>query len=249
MPAGERVELLARAARGGSRRGVRRGHRRPARVAGAPRRSRQGHRLHRDVRPRGGQRARGRRTRWPSSAIPRTMPRATSSPASASGSVALAEAPRIALVKLSSLGDVVHALPLAATLRAARPGGASHLGRRAARGRDPARASRARRGRRRRHAGVAAGPERRRARRHGARDAPIATTAGRRALRRRHRRAGADQERRAGGCHPRARADRLRAGASSASRSTRCSPPSGSRRRGRRRTWWISAWPCWTRSA
>jgi len=33
----------------------------------------------------------------------------------------LAEAPRIALVKLSSLGDVVHALPLAATLRAARP--------------------------------------------------------------------------------------------------------------------------------
>ncbi len=39
------------------------------------------------------------------------MPRATSSRASASGSVALAEAPRIALVKLSSLGDVVHALP------------------------------------------------------------------------------------------------------------------------------------------
>jgi lipopolysaccharide heptosyltransferase I len=37
----------------------------------------------------------------------------------------LAEAPRIALVKLSSLGDVVHALPLAATLRAARP--AAHL--------------------------------------------------------------------------------------------------------------------------
>jgi len=33
----------------------------------------------------------------------------------------LAEAPRVALVKLSSLGDVVHALPLAATLRAARP--------------------------------------------------------------------------------------------------------------------------------
>jgi heptosyltransferase I len=33
----------------------------------------------------------------------------------------LAEAPRIALIKLSSLGDVVHALPLAATLRAARP--------------------------------------------------------------------------------------------------------------------------------
>ena len=33
----------------------------------------------------------------------------------------LAEAPRIALVKLSSLGDVVHALPVAATLRAARP--------------------------------------------------------------------------------------------------------------------------------
>jgi len=32
-----------------------------------------------------------------------------------------AEAPRIALVKLSSLGDVVHALPLAATLRAAHP--------------------------------------------------------------------------------------------------------------------------------
>ena len=39
--------------------------------------------------------------------------------------MALAEAPRIALVKLSSLGDVVHALPLAATLRAARP--AAHL--------------------------------------------------------------------------------------------------------------------------
>jgi lipopolysaccharide heptosyltransferase I len=33
----------------------------------------------------------------------------------------LAEAPRIALIKLSALGDVVHALPLAATLRAARP--------------------------------------------------------------------------------------------------------------------------------
>ena len=33
----------------------------------------------------------------------------------------LGEAPRIALVKLSSLGDVVHALPVAATLRAARP--------------------------------------------------------------------------------------------------------------------------------
>jgi heptosyltransferase-1 len=49
------------------------------------------------------------------------MRRVTSSRASASGSVALAEAPRIALVKLSSLGDVVHALPLAATLRAARP--------------------------------------------------------------------------------------------------------------------------------
>jgi len=32
-----------------------------------------------------------------------------------------AEAPRIALVKLSSLGDVIHALPVAATLRAARP--------------------------------------------------------------------------------------------------------------------------------
>jgi heptosyltransferase-1 len=32
-----------------------------------------------------------------------------------------ADAPRIALVKLSSLGDVVHALPVAATLRAARP--------------------------------------------------------------------------------------------------------------------------------
>jgi len=30
-------------------------------------------------------------------------------------------AERIALVKLSSLGDVVHALPVAATLRAARP--------------------------------------------------------------------------------------------------------------------------------
>jgi lipopolysaccharide heptosyltransferase I len=33
----------------------------------------------------------------------------------------LGDAPRIALVKLSALGDVVHALPLAATLRAARP--------------------------------------------------------------------------------------------------------------------------------
>jgi lipopolysaccharide heptosyltransferase I len=33
----------------------------------------------------------------------------------------LPEAPRIALVKLSALGDVVHALPVAATLRAARP--------------------------------------------------------------------------------------------------------------------------------
>jgi heptosyltransferase I len=33
----------------------------------------------------------------------------------------LAEAPRIALVKLSALGDVVHALPVAASLRAARP--------------------------------------------------------------------------------------------------------------------------------
>jgi len=32
-----------------------------------------------------------------------------------------AERPRIALVKLSSLGDVIHALPVAATLRAARP--------------------------------------------------------------------------------------------------------------------------------
>jgi lipopolysaccharide heptosyltransferase I len=32
-----------------------------------------------------------------------------------------ADGPRIALVKLSSLGDVVHALPVAATLRAARP--------------------------------------------------------------------------------------------------------------------------------
>jgi heptosyltransferase I len=32
-----------------------------------------------------------------------------------------ADTPRIALVKLSSLGDVVHALPVAATLRAARP--------------------------------------------------------------------------------------------------------------------------------
>jgi lipopolysaccharide heptosyltransferase I len=36
--------------------------------------------------------------------------------------VTLAETPRIALVKLSSLGDVVHALPVAATLKAARPG-------------------------------------------------------------------------------------------------------------------------------
>jgi lipopolysaccharide heptosyltransferase I len=35
--------------------------------------------------------------------------------------VPLAEAPRIALVKLSSLGDVVHALPVAAALKAARP--------------------------------------------------------------------------------------------------------------------------------
>src|SRR5438445_6330570 len=33
-----------------------------------------------------------------------------------------ADAPRIALIKLSSLGDVIHALPVAATLRAARPG-------------------------------------------------------------------------------------------------------------------------------
>jgi lipopolysaccharide heptosyltransferase I len=33
----------------------------------------------------------------------------------------IAEAPRIALVRLSSLGDVVHALPLASTRRAARP--------------------------------------------------------------------------------------------------------------------------------
>jgi lipopolysaccharide heptosyltransferase I len=32
-----------------------------------------------------------------------------------------ADAPRIALLKLSSLGDVIHALPVAATLRAARP--------------------------------------------------------------------------------------------------------------------------------
>jgi lipopolysaccharide heptosyltransferase I len=39
--------------------------------------------------------------------------------------VPLAERPRIALVKLSSLGDVVHALPVAASLRAARPG--AHL--------------------------------------------------------------------------------------------------------------------------
>jgi lipopolysaccharide heptosyltransferase I len=37
--------------------------------------------------------------------------------------VALADGARIALVKLSSLGDVVHALPLAATLRAACPAG------------------------------------------------------------------------------------------------------------------------------
>jgi heptosyltransferase-1 len=36
--------------------------------------------------------------------------------------VALADGARIALVKLSSLGDVVHALPLAASLRAACPG-------------------------------------------------------------------------------------------------------------------------------
>jgi heptosyltransferase-1 len=35
--------------------------------------------------------------------------------------VTVADAPRVALVKLSSLGDVVHALPVAATLRAARP--------------------------------------------------------------------------------------------------------------------------------
>jgi heptosyltransferase I len=35
--------------------------------------------------------------------------------------VPLAESPRIALVKLSALGDVVHALPVAATLKAARP--------------------------------------------------------------------------------------------------------------------------------
>jgi heptosyltransferase I len=35
--------------------------------------------------------------------------------------VLLADAPRIALVKLSALGDVVHALPVAATLKAARP--------------------------------------------------------------------------------------------------------------------------------
>jgi heptosyltransferase-1 len=35
--------------------------------------------------------------------------------------VSLAEEPRIALVKLSSLGDIVHALPVAATLKAARP--------------------------------------------------------------------------------------------------------------------------------
>jgi len=34
----------------------------------------------------------------------------------------MAAAERIALIKLSSLGDVVHALPVAATLRAARPG-------------------------------------------------------------------------------------------------------------------------------
>jgi ADP-heptose:LPS heptosyltransferase len=33
--------------------------------------------------------------------------------------VPLADGARIALVKLSSLGDVVHALPVAATLRAA----------------------------------------------------------------------------------------------------------------------------------
>jgi len=33
----------------------------------------------------------------------------------------MAAAERIALVKLSSLGDVVHALPVAATLKAARP--------------------------------------------------------------------------------------------------------------------------------
>jgi heptosyltransferase-1 len=35
--------------------------------------------------------------------------------------VPLAESPRIALVKLSALGDVVHALPVAASLKAARP--------------------------------------------------------------------------------------------------------------------------------
>ena len=73
------------------------------------------------IRARGGHRARRRRARGhrrrsqgPRHARPHRA-------RSASGSVALAEAPRIALVKLSSLGDVVHALPVAAALRAARP--------------------------------------------------------------------------------------------------------------------------------
>ena len=137
----------------------------------------------------------------------------------------LAEAPRIALVKLSSLGDVVHALPLAATLRAARP--AARLTwiverREAAILRehpalDEVVVADTRGWRRARSAGaLGADP---------ARDARAAAPAGRRALRRRHRRAGAHQERGAGGRHPGARADRLRRGPSSASRSARCSPP------------------------
>ena len=38
-----------------------------------------------------------------------------------------ADAPRVALVKLSALGDVVHALPVAAALRAAHQIGRAHV--------------------------------------------------------------------------------------------------------------------------
>ena len=75
------------------------------------------------------------------------------------------------------------------------PGRAPDLDRRASRGRDPARASRAGRGHRGRHARLAARAQRRAARRDPARGARAAASTGRRALRRRDRRAGTHQER------------------------------------------------------
>ena len=128
MPAAERAELRGRARRRRRSGGLRGGHGGRAGAPAAARRAGQGHRLHartacpeRADRARGG-RARGHRRRSQGPLDPRPHRRTIVGVSEATGDRAHApERPRIAIVKLSSLGDVIHALPVARALRRARP--------------------------------------------------------------------------------------------------------------------------------